>query len=287
MMKKLRILVGLFLCYGVSNAQTITTVTYNYTGAVSKYPIEMQLLISSNSDSLLGEYYYTRNGRDASLTCSGIKTKQDSLFLTEKNFRVRDAKGDILVTGKFRLQGIDSLSGKWINAKTGASLQVTATLRENLQWLRPSDYDFRLRTYKAQMENAGGNKSTYTKTNLLDVYYKGKLLQSLSGFDEALYDHRAEVILEDLNFDGYFDVKVPIYFPDRTKYDGSFLYFLFNKSTRKFEINKQLNDFEYLTFDAVKKEFYRFDEGPNGFVTNYFKWRGEVAYLARTEEDEN
>ncbi|WP_143160050.1 XAC2610-related protein [Chitinophaga jiangningensis] len=286
MMTKLKILTGMLLCCTVTQAQTITTVTYNYTGAVSKYPIEMQLLISSNTDTLTGEYYYTRNGRDARLDLSGIRTGQDSLFLTEKNFRVRDAKGKSLVTGNFLLAGIDSLSGKWTNAKTGTTLQVTGTLRENLQWLRPSDYDFRLRTYKGQMENAGGNTSTYTKTNLLDVYYKGKLLQSLSGFDQALYDHRAEVILEDLNFDGYFDVKVPIYFPDRAKYDGSFLYFLFNKYTHKFEANQQLNDLEYLTFDAVKKEFYRYDQDADGFIINYYKWSSGEAYRVRTEKEQ-
>jgi len=285
-MKRLNILAAILGCAFAANAQTITTVTYHYTGAVSKYPIEMQLLVSSNTDTVMGEYYYTSKGRNARLDLSGTRNVNDTLILLEKNFQRQDAQGNALLTGSFRLHGLDSLSGKWKNPSTGAVLQTTATLRESLRLMRPSDYEFRLRTYKGRMMNAGGNEDTYTKTNLLDIYHEGKLLQSLAGFDAVLFDHRAEVILEDLNFDGCFDLKIPIYFPDRTKYDGSYLYFLFNSATKKFEPHQQLNDFEYLTFDPVKKEFYRYDEGPEGFIINYYKWRGNKAYLARTEKEQ-
>ncbi|MCH5721086.1 hypothetical protein [Niabella hibiscisoli] len=43
-------------------------------------------------------------------------------------------------------------------------------------------------------------------------------------------------------------------------------------------------DLEYLFFDPVKKEVYRYDEGPEGFVVNCYKWRANEVYLHRTEK---
>lgn len=266
-------------------AQTFITVTYNYTGAISKYPIEMQLRATRSTDTLEGEYYYLKSGRDGKLEIRGPQKAGDSLLLTEKNFRLRDSDNKFLTTGWFNIAGIDSLTGNWKNAKTGVILPVKLTMREQLSLLQPADYNFTLQTYKGKMQDAGMHERTYTKINQLDIYYKNKLHQKINGFDECLYDGRAEVMMEDLNFDGYLDLKVPIYFPDRAKYDGSFIYFIYNKTSRQFEKHQQLTDLEYLTFDPVKKEVYRYGEDAGGFIINYYKWKAGNLYLARTEKD--
>jgi hypothetical protein len=120
------------------------------------------------------------------------------------------------------------------------------------------------------------------KATALKVILEGHVLQTLSGFNEFIGGD-PEIELEDINFDGHFDIKIPITFPDRTKYDGSFLYFIYQPVSRKFVKHQQLIDMEYLFFDPVKKEVYRYDEGANGFVINCYKWRGNEVYLHHTE----
>lgn len=265
-------------------AQTQVTIIYNYTGAISKYPIEMQLLFNRSTDTVNGTYYYLKSDRDKELDVHGLKSMNNSLMLKETNFRYRDQDGKPLITGFFNLTGTDSLSGNWQHPKTGATLPIKLRMRENLVGLQPANYDFKLQTYKGKMQDAGMHERMYTKINQLDIYYKNQLHQRINGFDECLYDDRAEVIMEDLNFDGYLDLKVPIYFPERTKYDGSFIYFIYNKTSRQFEKNQQLIDMEYLNFDSLKKEVYRYDESSEGFITNYYKWKDGKLYLARTEK---
>ncbi|MFB6453761.1 hypothetical protein ACE38W_00705 [Chitinophaga sp. Hz27] len=284
-MKKLFTLAGSMLFTIISIAQTKITVTYNYSGTVSKYPFEMQLRIPRSTDTLEGEYFYLKSGIGAKLDLHGIKKSTDSLLLTETNFRIRDTNDKFLVTGYFQLKGSDTISGTWKNEKTGAILPVALRMREKINSFLPDNYNFKIKTSKGNMKDAGMHDRAYTKINQLDIYFQQKLIQTIAGLDECLSDNLPEVIMEDLNFDGYLDLKVPIYFPERTKYDGSFLYFIFNKSTGKFDKNQQLIDLEYLTFDPVKKEVYRYDEGSDGFITNYYKWKDGKVYLARTEKE--
>ncbi|NIG54650.1 hypothetical protein [Chitinophaga sp. Cy-1792] len=284
-MKKTITLAGFLLFTIFCSAQTKTTIIYNFTGAVSKYPIEMQLQITPATNTVDGEYYYLKSGIGAKLDVKGLKKSGDSILLTEENFRIRDKNNKFLVTGSFSLQGKDTLTGTWKNEKTGAILPVKLTMREKINLLQPADFNFKMKTYQGKMTDAGNHERMYTKSNQLDIYRNNKLLQIINGYDECLSENSAEVIMEDLNFDGYLDIKIPVYFPERTKYDGSFVYFIYNKSTGKFEKNKQLIDLEYLTFDPVKKEIYRYDEGPDTIVKNYYKWKDGKVYLARTEKD--
>lgn len=286
MTRKLITLATVLLFKQFCSAQTQVTVTYNYTGTISKYPVEMQLLVSRETDTLDGEYYYVKSGIDAKLWVRGVKGPGNSINLTEKDFRQRDKDDQFRITGLFTLTGTDTLSGSWKNPNTGALLPVKLAMREKLSGLQPADYKFKLRTYKGEMTDAGNHQRMYTKINQLEIYYQDKLHQRIGGFDQCVDNNRPEVIMEDLNFDGYLDLKVPVYFPERVKNDGSFLYFIYNKASRQFEMHQQLTELEYLIFDPVKKEVSRYDQGAEGFITNYYKWKDGKVYLARTETEE-
>ena len=141
--------------------------------------------------------------------------------------------------------------------------------------------DYELVVHKEKIINLSEQEEWRYKATALKIIREGKVLQTLTGFNEFI-GGVPEIQLEDLNFDGHFDIKIPISFPDRTKYDGSFLYFIYNPATQKFTRHQQLIDLEYLFFDPVKKQVYKYGEGPDGFVVDYYKWRGDKVYLHHT-----
>ncbi|HTG56925.1 MAG TPA: hypothetical protein VL943_11690 [Niabella sp.] len=270
-----------------ANAQTSVITTASYKGAVGTYPIAMQLQQKRLSDTLNGTYYYLRSGREKRISFTGLL--RHPTLLTERVSVEKNGKYSWETTGRFSipapLLATGQLKGSWKNLKTGNQLPVQLQLLATAEDA-PLFYDYELVIHKEKIINLSGQEEQRYKVTALKIIQEGKALQTLSGFSEFIGD-KPEVELEDINFDGHFDVKIPISFPDRTKYDGSFLYFIYNASTKKFVRHQQLIDLEYLFFDPVKKEMYRYDQGPEGFVINCYKWRGNKVYLHCTEKEQD
>lgn len=264
------------------NAQTVVITTASYKGTVGSYPIAMQLQQKRQSDTLNGSYYYLRNGREKPISLTGVL--QHPTVLTEKVTIEKNGKYVWQTTGRFSvtapLLATGKLSGRWTNIKTGNQLPVQLQLLGTAEDA-PLFFDYELVIHKEKFINLSQREDERYKTTALKIIREGKVLQTLSGFNEFI-GGEPEVELEDLNFDGHFDIKIPISFPDRTKYDGSFLYFIYNPATQKFTRHQQLIDLEYLFFDPVKKQVYKYGEGPDGFVVDYYKWRGDKVYLHHT-----
>lgn len=267
-----------------AHAQTVVITTASYKGTVGRYPIAMQLQQRRQSDTLNGSYYYLRNGREKPISLTGVL--RHPTVLTEKVTIEKNGKYVWETTGRFSvtapLLATGKLSGKWMNIKTGnhlpVQLQLLATAED-----APLFFDYELVIHKEKFINLSQQEDVRYKAIALKIIQEGKVLQTLSGFDEFI-GGEPEVELEDLNFDGHFDIKIPISFPDRAKYDSSFLYFIYTPSTKKFIRHQQLTDLEYLFFDPVKKLVYKYGEGPDGFVINYYKWRDNQVYLHHTEK---
>lgn len=270
------------LCTAVQ-AQTRVTRIENYTGKIGSYPIALTIEFNQQNDSLFGHYYYLKNGRDAKLFIEG-KQQKGNLAFVERDYKQRSANNEPIITGNLRLEGVNSLHGDWKNPKTNKSLIVQLS-KLSKSGQEQKNYRFKFSSYRAKMENAGTSMDNYTRIKAMEIYKGQVLYQRITGFDECVGKGSPEVILEDLNFDGILDVKVPIYFPQRTKYDGAFLYFIYNPLSKKFELNKQMVDLEYLNFDAFNKELYKFDQAPEGFVRNIFQWRGNKLLQVRSEPD--
>lgn len=256
----------------------------HFTGKIDKYPIEMTVEFLQGKDSVSGSYYYTKNGKDRSIWLKGI-LKNNEIKLSETTY-VATKKGNVpKTTGTFLLQLKNSygLTGDWQNEKKDKQFQVFLNCIENVAAFNPGNYSYKLNIFKGKIENFNNQLTDYSLIDRLDIFNnKKEKIQTLSGFKNALNENIGEVELEDLNFDGFLDIKIPIYFPDRIKYDGGFLYFVYDKTKKQFIRNTKLEKLEYLFFDSKNKEFVKYEADGSGNETDrYFSWQNNDFYLIR------
>jgi len=281
MKKALLPLVVILFCLPVKAQRTVLYTWIHYSGTIGTYPVEMKIRLTKNSDSIQGQYYYTRQGETASIDLDGAAGANETHIIESAYNRQLQQHEK---TGSFALDapGNKEWTGTWTSTRR-QTLPVKLTRIENGSVNDLPKWDFRLQLYKGKVENAGGTLQTYTKANQLILYdpVKKRTLQ-LGGFDEVMYNDYGEAELEDLNFDGYPDLKIPIYFPQAIKNDGAWLYFIYNPQTRQFVLNKALNEMGYLDFNARTKEFRKSDaDGRGNEGDTYYRWVGNTFYLVR------
>lgn len=278
-----RILV-FFIFSQIAFAQKTSVKTFlHFSGKIDKYPIEMTIEFSQGKDSVSGEYYYSKKGKGISISLKGI-LKNNEIRLTETTY-VPSKEGNIpKKTGSFSLKLTSNyeLSGIWQNDKKDKQFDVSLSCIENLTAFNPKNYSYKLNSYKGKAENTTNEPADYYLIDRLDIYNSKEKIQTLSGFKNVLYGNNGEVELEDINFDGLLDIKIPIYFPERTKYDGSFLYFVYDKGKNQFIRNSKLEKLEYLSFDQKNKQFVRSEaDGSGNESDRYYKWLNNDFYLIR------
>ncbi|SDC20769.1 hypothetical protein SAMN04487894_101602 [Niabella drilacis] len=271
----------LLATHGAVAQKTIVHTWIHYQGTIGSYPVEIKIRHTQNTDSIQGEYYYTRKGSSSTIYLEGT-TAPNGAHISESAYNRQLQKHE--KTGTFTLNAIGSkdLSGTWTGTHQN-TLPVQLKRVENESVNDLQQWEIRLRLYKGKEENAGGSLQDYTKANKLFIHDPvKKITKELDGFDEVLYNDYGEAELEDLDFDGYPDLKIPIYFPQATKNDGSFLYFIYNPKTRQFASNKALNELGFLDFNALTKEFRKSDaDGRGNEGDAYYKWVGGKFYLIR------
>ncbi|WP_428228860.1 XAC2610-related protein [Flavobacterium sp.] len=281
-MKKI---IVLFIFSQITFAQkTIVKTFLHFSGKIDKYPIEMTIEFHQGKDSVSGSYYYLKNGKDRAISTEGI-FKNKEITLTETTY-IPGKNGNVpKKTGSFslHLNSNYEVSGVWQNEKKDKQLEVKLTCLENLSEFNPKSYSYKLNPYKGKAENTNGELADNFLISKLDIYNsKKEKAQTLSGFNTVIYGKDGEVELEDINFDGLLDIKIPIYFPDRIKYDGSFLYFVYDKTKKQFIRNMKLEALEYLLFDQKNKEFVKYEADGSGNESDYYyKWFNSNFYLIR------
>ncbi|MCD2425350.1 hypothetical protein LQ567_21380 [Niabella pedocola] len=281
-MKKQYLLLLLLFAGHLSGAQKTSVYTWaHYSGTIGSYPVEVKIRSTKNADSVWGEYYYKKQGSAASIYLDGT-TKAGGAQLREHAYNRQLQKHE--QTGTFVLNSIGSnmLTGTWTDIHE-RTLPVQLRRIENDFINELQQWDIRLQLYKGQVENAGGSLQTYTRANKLIIYDPvTKSTRLLSGFDEVLYHNYGEIELEDLNFDRYPDLKIPIYFPQAVKNDGAYLYFIYHPERRQFVLNNALNELGYLDFNASTKEFRKSDaDGRGNEGDAYYKWVNNKFYMVR------
>ncbi|WP_394777066.1 XAC2610-related protein [Flavobacterium sp.] len=284
-MKKILIL---FIFSQIAFAQKTIVKTYlHFTGKIDKYPIEMTVEFIQGKDSVSGSYYYVKNGKDMSIFTEGI-LKNEEIKLTETTYTPTKNGNIHKITGSFTLQFSNEkeLTGIWQNEKKDKQFNVSLTCIENLSLFNPKNFSYKLNQYKGKAENMNGELADNYLISKLDIYNsKKEKVQTLSGFDKVINEKDGEVQLEDINFDGLLDVKIPIYFPDRIKYDGSFLYFVYDNTKKQFIRNTKLEELEYLFLDQKNKEFVKYKADGRGNESDYhYKWSNNNFYLIRKTE---
>lgn len=284
-MKKIHLLILFLIIVSETYAQKAkVTAHLNFTGTVGKYPIEMKLSLNNYNDSISGEYYYIKSGRDSRIYLQGT-LKDGEMLLKESAHNVKLNKFEN--TGNFRMAYVaqTSLSGSWgkKSANAANALVVKLQCRENLQAFNPLGFDFIMSKNKPNYDNVTENAARYFTLLSLRINVNKSSRWVLHEFDK--YDLvNDEVELEDVNFDGYVDVKVPIYYPDLAKNDYSYVYFLYDVKSKGFRKNGTLNDLGVLFFDAVTKQAYKYDaDGRGNEGTMYYKWQNGKLYLVKSE----
>ncbi|RZL15603.1 MAG: hypothetical protein EOO96_29970 [Pedobacter sp.] len=243
----------------------------------------MRLEINQKSDSVAGEYYYKKNGNTQKIMLEGM-LKDGELNLQENTFNI--AKRKYETTGNFKLNYIDqiSLNGTWQkSAKNTLYLTVKLAAKENLKAFNPSNYVFQYARNRAKLDYIPADAQYYFDLVSLKVFINKSMRWMFTDFEDV-YTKEAEIILEDLNFDGYLDFKVPIYYPGLAKGDYSYRYFIYYPEKRGFIQNTQLNEMGVVFFDAVRKEAQTIDaDGSGNEGTKYFRWQNEKLFLIKEE----
>lgn len=278
----------LFIFSQIAFAQkTIVKTSLHFSGKIDKYSIEMTIEFIQGQDSVSGSYYYLKNSKDMPIFTKGTY-KAGQIKLDETTYTATK-KGNVPAkTGSFVLQ-LDNehkLSGIWQNVKKDKKFDATLTCLEDLSVFNPKSYTYKLNPHKGKAENMNGELADNFLISKLYIFNaKKEKVQTLSGFNKAIYEKDAAVELEDLNFDGLLDIKIPIYFPDRIKYDGGFLYFVYDKTKKQFIRNTKLEELEYLHFDQKNKEFIKYEADGSGNETDsYYKWSNNNFYLIKKVE---
>ncbi len=283
-MKKMLVMLLITFSFFEIKAQEAKIISIiNFTGSIDKYPIEMRLEINQKSDSVAGEYYYKKNGNTQKIMLEGM-LKDGELNLQENTFNI--AKRKYETTGNFKLNYIDqiSLNGTWQkSAKNTLYLTVKLAAKENLKAFNPSNYVFQYARNRAKLDYIPADAQYYFDLVSLKVFINKSMRWIFTDFEDV-YTKEAEIILEDLNFDGYLDFKVPIYYPGLAKGDYSYRYFIYYPEKRGFIQNTQLNEMGVVFFDAVRKEAQTIDaDGSGNEGTKYFRWQNEKLFLIKEE----
>ncbi|RZL45089.1 MAG: hypothetical protein EOP00_18220 [Pedobacter sp.] len=290
-MKKIVILLFVAIIWNQGLAQDAKVISIlNFTGAIDRYAIEMRLEINHQSDSVAGEYYYVKNAGKDKIILEG-NLKDGVLQLTESAYNVKRRKYEN--TGKFQLNYVNqtSLNGSWKKSEKDANyLSVVLNARENLKAFNPASSTFHYVRNKANLDYIPADAQYYYHLLSLKIFVNKSMRWAFTEFDDV-FMKEASVELQDLNFDGFLDFKVPIYYPSLAKGDYAYRYFIYSPKTTGFTQSKTLNDIGVAFFDSAKKEVSAIDaDGRGNEGTKYYRWQNGKLFLVKEErvyEDDN
>ena len=288
-MKKILFTYLILLCAQLSIAQDpkVTSII-NFTGTIGNYPVEMQFRLVQKKDSIDGEYYYVKSGRENKIFISGT-FKNGNLLLEETAYDSKTKK--YLPSGYFKITAIKNttISGTWGKNKGEATkpnaLKVKLVCRENLDVFDPFKFKYSITKKQANYENMSEVAASYYSITSFTIDSNNNNPQKINGFKELdLLDETGEIELEDVNFDGYLDVKLMINYPDMSKGDYSYIYYIYDLKQAKFIRNFVLDDIGVAFFDAPSQTVFKYDaDGSGNEGTNTYKWQKDNLYLMKEE----
>lgn len=129
---------------------------------------------------------------------------------------------------------------------------------------------------------------TPTGTGLLRVEalrltHEGAVVQTETGLDAEVPADGAPVTAEDVNFDGYTDVRMMAGLPAGP--NVSYLYWLYAPATGRFEPAPALEALSAPTFDpATQTIASEWRDGPARYGRDVYRWEGDELVLVRQEE---
>jgi hypothetical protein len=282
MNKTISLFISFLLFQTVLSQTTLVRTFINYSGGIDKYKVAMQLVKTSGSDSISGSYYYLKSGMDHEISLRGMmlggEVKLEECVYNQKTDKIEK-------TGVFllKLDAKGNLNGSWENGK---GRTMTAALVRTEKVTPVESYGFALNLFEADCEgNLDNDKICYKATQLKIYNGKKTMVQTVDGFEEAISNQPVGYVEQvDLNFDGFLDFRIPIWFPAAIRYDGSYLYFLYDTKSSRFIRSSQLDQLGILFIDSKNRELYDVSGDGSGDETRtFYKWSGNDLHAVRTE----
>ncbi len=288
-MQKILFTFLMLLCakFTVAQEPKVTSII-NFTGTIGTYPVEMQFRLVQKSDSIDGEYYYLKSGSESKIFLNGT-FKNGNLLLEERAYD--NKKKEYLSSGYFNITTIKNttISGTWgknrIEASKPNALKVNLVCRENLNVFNPFKFKYSITKKKANYENITEVAASYYSITSLTIDNNRNNPQKITGFNALdLVDEKGEVELEDMNFDGYLDLKLMINYPDMSKGDYSYIYYLHDLKQAKFIRNFVLDDIGVAFVNPTTKAVFKYDaDGRGNEGTKTYEWQNGELYLIQEE----
>ena len=272
MMNKILFICLLLLTAKSTLAQELKLMSnINFTGTIGTYLIEMQFNLVHKSDSISGEYYYSKSGSANKILVDGT-FKKANLILEERYYDTK--KKQYVSSGYFIINAAKKMtvSGTWGKNKSEAmkadALKVNLVCKEHLDIFDPLKFKYTVTKKKASYADISQAASSYYALQSFTIENNKGKVQTITGFKEDdLVDKFPEITLEDMNFDGYLDLKIMINYPDMSKGDYSYLYYIYDFKQAKFIRNFVLDDIGVAFFDAPTKTVFKYEKN---FEYNFF-----------------
>lgn len=121
----------------------------------------------------------------------------------------------------------------------------------------------------------------------IKIYNKSNntIFQELSDF-EAIVQENEQVIIDDLNFDGYADIRLLQFLPEDSNIP--FFYWLYNPQTKQFERNTNLEVVHSPSVDKMNQLILsQWAKGDSIQGTDYYKYKGNNIVIVKQEIQQN
>lgn len=268
-----------------------------FDGVISRN-IQIEMALTRRGDRLEGEYMYKKIGRPIKLV--GRIDPEGRADLNEFD---PDGKH----TGRFsgRL-GSGGFSGQWSTPEGNKRLPFklspviltqydaeTAKEHDLLDEFRgqvvQAEAPYRFKIYGKRMEE--GEPANVTRMEI----FKGvgaEPFQVIKGLDTAtplrdyqgfFEEHEVGVVIEDMNFDGYGDLRIIEFVP--VMMNTSYLFWLFNPQKGRFEPRPDMALLSAPVFDHEKKRIYSNTRNPDGLETRTFEFKDGKLKLIGVERE--
>ena len=170
--------------------------------------------------------------------------------------------------------------------ETGESDYITVTFREKIREDMPL-FRFDLAAHYDRLINAYA-LDTITVTDLSEErVLQTTSIPELTRFGEtAIYDKETMGFeLEDMNFDGYQDVR--LYDTVNGNYLVEWIYLIWNPQKRQFELDERLNEIPLANFDQEEKVIYGMTRGSASEHTYFtYRYQGrEILLMEKVSEN--
>lgn len=258
-------------------------IKFCYTGKIANYPVEMDITLNRLKNTIRGSYRYTDIKEDHNIYIEG-NIIDNKILVKEYIYK----NGKRKETGSFHVTFDDfsTMTGTWQNPKKTKTLNMVLKSCEILK-INPLGYTFKADLKKVLMERSpdSDDKVEFTQLQDLKIFYTDELQQTLTDLNICIFVDTNSVELEDLNFDGYYDLKITENYPFSHKPDYGILYFIYNPRTDKFEKNTMLNNLRVVTANPFKKVLTHITADGNGNeVYTEYKWISNILRVVKKTE---